>query len=478
MASEERSAIPNSGSSVHQGVLHRSASLLTPSEYQLLNQIACGDRRYARRARALVALHTGATQGEAGECAGLTDRRVRYWLAQFREKRTGIFPEVIRTTVVAVSDAVSEHDVVAGDGAVMALRASNTAAAQPGSVTSGQPIYVPNASDSAPALYPEVLTSIGPDDTMTEAARKTLQYYLCAMLAHEPGTRLGEDPEELHKMRVATRRMRAAVQVFHAYVNKQLLAPYLNGMRRTAKVLGRVRDLDVGIGKAIAFTKSKSGRGADLRPLLSAWRDAHQVARVALLTYLDSPAYQRFKEDFAVLLETPLAVPDRLGHLDAVVPTRLRHVVPIEIYARLAEVRAFDAVIGGEDVALEHYHNLRIACKRLRYTLEFFEHILGPEVKEAIGELKEMQDYLGDFQDAVVASDRLRNFWLWGTWDAPAKAQMGKRRVRSILAPGVARYHTEKQLEIEAALQGFAKVWTQYQEPDFCRLIARAVSIL
>lgn len=477
MASGVHSAIPDDGSFVHLGVLHRSVPLLTPAEYQLLNQIACGAQRYARRAGALVALHKGATQVEAGERAGLTDRRVRFWLAEFREKRLDIFPEAIRAAAVEVLDAASDIQEAADGGADMALVAGDPVAAKPEPVASVQRVPDPRTSDTAPVLCPEVVTGIGPDDTMTEAARKKLHDYFCAMLAHEPGARLGENPEELHKMRVATRRMRAAVQVFDRYVDRQVMASHLRSMRRTAKVLGRVRDLDVGIEKAIDFTRSKAGSGVDLGPLLSAWRDAHRMARVDLLAYLDSSAYLRFKEDFAVLLETPLPAPDRLSDLD-IVPTRLRHVVPIEIYARLAEVRAFEEVIGGEKVDLEHYHNLRIACKRLRYTLEFFEHILGPEVKQAIGELKEMQDYLGDFQDAVVASDRLRNFWLWGTWDAPAKAQMGKRRVRSILAPGVARYHTEKQLEIEAALEGFAEVWAQYQEPDFCRLIARAISIL
>ena len=52
------------------------------------------------------------------------------------------------------------------------------------------------------------------DDTMAEGARKTLYFHFRRMLYHEPGTRLGQDIEELHDMRVATRRMRAAIRVF------------------------------------------------------------------------------------------------------------------------------------------------------------------------------------------------------------------------------------------------------------------------
>jgi len=52
------------------------------------------------------------------------------------------------------------------------------------------------------------------DDTMAEAARKTFTFHFQHMLYYEQGTREGEDIEKLHKMRVATRRMRAAFQVF------------------------------------------------------------------------------------------------------------------------------------------------------------------------------------------------------------------------------------------------------------------------
>ena len=64
-------------------------------------------------------------------------------------------------------------------------------------------------------------------DTMAEAARKTLLYHLQKMMQHEPGTREGEDPEELHDMRVATRRMRAALRVFEDYLAMDRYKPFL-----------------------------------------------------------------------------------------------------------------------------------------------------------------------------------------------------------------------------------------------------------
>lgn len=62
-----------------------------------------------------------------------------------------------------------------------------------------------------------------PDDPMSEAGRKVLRFHFGRMLEHEPGTRLGDDIEELHDMRVATRRMRSAFRVFTSYFDRDAL---------------------------------------------------------------------------------------------------------------------------------------------------------------------------------------------------------------------------------------------------------------
>ena len=71
-----------------------------------------------------------------------------------------------------------------------------------------------------------------------------LRRQLAVVRAKEPGTRLGEDPEELHDMRVATRRLRAALSLFEAVlpVRAQVFREELGWL---ARLLGSVRDLDV-----------------------------------------------------------------------------------------------------------------------------------------------------------------------------------------------------------------------------------------
>ena len=73
------------------------------------------------------------------------------------------------------------------------------------------------AESSPPATELPETPGVGPDDPMSEAGRKTLRFHYQRMVHNEPGTRLGEDIEFLHDMRVATRRMRAAFRVFGSF---------------------------------------------------------------------------------------------------------------------------------------------------------------------------------------------------------------------------------------------------------------------
>jgi CHAD domain-containing protein len=128
------------------------------------------------------------------------------------------------------------------------------------------------------------------------------------------------------------------------------------------------------------------------------------------------------------------------------------------------------------EVSLTRYHQLRIATKRLRYTLEFFRDVLTPETEDVIKALKKLQDHLGDLQDAVVASNLLRDFLVWGTWghqddDADWPEQ-------PILAPGVAAYLTARQVEIQEKLQTFPTLWRRFQSSDFNQRIASLIELL
>ncbi len=427
------------------GEMPPEPSLLTPQEWETCLQIAARDDMYGRRACALLALDEEKTQIEAGEQAGLSERRVRYWLAAFREKRLDVFPARI------LDEIVSPHP--------------------------------PPQSKAAPKHQVPKLPKepgLGADDTMAEAARKTFYFHFLRMLHHEPGTRLGEDIEELHDMRVATRRMRAAFRVFDNYLDMGKMQAFLKGLRRTGRALGAVRDLDVFWQKTQRYLETlPPERQNDLEPLRAVWKTERERARENMNTYLDSKRHVQFKERFGEFLQTPGAgaLPP-FSDKGEPMPNRLRHVVPVLVYQRLATVWAYDEWVTGPDVPLERLHRLRIAAKGLRYTLEYFQEVLGPEAKDAIKRIKGLQNHLGDLQDAVVASNLLRDFLTWGTWGHAQTKEVVPPPVEPIVAPGVAAYLAARQTELQQLVDAFPQAWAQIQSTDFGQLVAAALSPL
>ena len=312
---------------------------------------------------------------------------------------------------------------------------------------------------------------------MVEACFKTLRFHFARMLAHEPGTRAGADPEDLHDMRVATRRMRAALRVFAPYLDAGVTKPVERGLRRTGRTLGAVRDLDVFHEKTLRYlaTLPEAQRG-DLEPLLDVWGRRYEQARGELIAYLDGPRYACFVADMSKLLDQPdragLAIVSEDGEAR---PHRVSHVLPAFLYDRVAAVWAYDDVIDGTDTPLVRFHRLRIAGKAMRYTFEFFEEVMGAKAKPLIKATKDMQDHLGDLQDAVVSCTILRNFLTWGDWEPPDHA---RQTMTMVVAPGVATYLATRQDELHHLVDTFPETWTAIRGESFSTRLAQVAGSL
>jgi CHAD domain-containing protein len=353
--------------------------------------------------------------------------------------------------------------------------------------TAAAPAALAPAADEAPARPAATPTprsarpprpGIRATDTMAEAAFKTLRFHLDRMLEHEAGTRADDDIEDLHDMRVATRRMRAALRVFEPYLDARALHPIERGLRRTGHVLGAVRDLDVFHEKTMRYLDSlPAERRGDLDPLLAVWAERRTEARAELLAYLDGDRYPRFVASITELLDHPAAVSLAIvSESGEARPHRVAHVLPAVLYDRVASVWAYDDVVGGRDTPLVRFHHLRIAGKGLRYTFEFFEEALGSQARPLVSTTKEMQDHLGDLQDAVVTCTILRNFLTWGSWEPPSGNM--RRAMTMIVAPGVATYLAARQEELNRLVDTFPEMWTKIRGADFSRRLGQVVGAL
>lgn len=363
------------------------------------------------------------------------------------------------------------------------LPSINTPATQSSPVNADD-LLLPTLGETAAAVHPHPRKppkkpGLKINDTMAEGARKTLYFHFKRMVFHEPGTRLGQDIEELHDMRVATRRMRAAIRVFGEYPDKHEIKPFAKELRRVGHTLGAVRDLDVLREKTQVYSEAlPAGRRNELEPLIAVLDEEHQKARKKLLDFLDSERYVRFKKRFATFLKKPgAAAPPAFSRQGSPLPQRIRHIVPVVLYQRLAAVRAFEELVNKPDVPLVQLHQLRIAFKGLRYTLEFFREVLGRDAEPLIEAIKVVQDHLGALQDSVVTCNILRDFLNWGTWGHGGSARKSAQ-LKPVIAPGVVSYLAARQTELQHLLEQFPEVWGKINDQDFARRIASLVAPL
>ncbi len=257
---------------------------------------------------------------------------------------------------------------------------------------------------STPDLGPVEVSS---SSTMGDLAFAVLRRQLTVLRAKEPGTRLGEDPEELHDMRVATRRLRAAFSLFETVlpVRAQVFREELGWL---ARLLGAVRDLDVQLEGLAAMSPTVVPTGEDAAPqghdplaeLGALLQRERAVARADMLNGLDSVRWDRLAKGLTAMAQQGPArrslanrVPAVIGLPDLVL-TRHDKVVKAAKRAKRSGV-------------VTDFHALRIRCKRLRYALEFASDVYDGRTSRFVRELTALQDELGAMQDAEVASLQL-----------------------------------------------------------------------
>ena len=274
---------------------------------------------------------------------------------------------------------------------------------------------------SVAGLSPEVAPDLGPkeiDATLSagEVAFAILRRHFAAMLAHEPGVRLGEDPEELHDMRVATRRLRAALKLYSDVLPKRA-ERYERDLRWVAGALGEVRDLDVHLERLLEETsKNREAIEEVAVPL----KERRVEARRRMLEALDSNRYERLLATFSGTL--------RRGHSPAPSAPVLE-VAPDLLGDRYKKVRKAAKKLS-EDSPPEHFHELRKKGKRLRYALEPLQEVYGKPAQKMVKLLKKIQDDLGDHQDLIVAAGLMEELGVAGDRPPRAAFSMGSMAER------------------------------------------------
>jgi CHAD domain-containing protein/transposase-like protein len=417
---------------------------LTDPERAVLISFRDSDQKAeARRAEIILLSADGATVTAIKKAVKLSESQIYRWRREWKQQRLAIFPDQTAAAPVETVEVVEVTETVEP--------------APPGV--------------ESPRLPLELNEKMGvlPDDSMAEAARKVLCFSFERMLLNEPGSRLGENIEAVHDMRVATRRMRSAIRLFRPFFKANTIKPFEHALRDVARLLGEVRDLDVFMDKAQHFAQENPELSLD--PLVIIWQKRLNKARRALIRHLNSKAFARFVDQFHAFVTTPGAGARALPGPEEAVAYQVRYIAPRVIYEHYEGVRAYQAVLDG--APLTTLHALRIDFKRFRYTLEFFEEVLGPEIKTVIKETKVMQDHLGDLNDTHVASGVLVDFI-----DEQNANYSGVPVFMRPDISGVQQYALATDAEQQRLLDTFPAAWASFNRDEVRRALALAIAVL
>lgn len=243
-------------------------------------------------------------------------------------------------------------------------------------------------------------------DPIIKLVYQYLAQELTQVMFHEPRAWEALDPEGVHQMRVATRRIRAMLATFKPILPQGKVKRVNREFRWLARLLGDVRDLDVYLINFDHYTKEMPGAVAEsLSPYRIHLNDRRLAARKRLIAGLSSTQFDSLINLFRHFCGDGLSSKKRKRSSS----DSIRQAAIGMIDHRLKKVQKSGRSVT-ENSRSKNLHAVRIQVKRLRYLLEFFRPFYRKHLKSLIRATKTIQEILGDFQDACVASNQLQTY--------------------------------------------------------------------
>ena len=301
---------------------------------------------------------------------------------------------------------------------------------------------------------------------------RTLLKYLNTMMGMIDGVRQNEDIECLHRMRVASRRLRSLLPLFSDCLPPKQRTRWRKQLRRVTRALGDARDADVQIvclQEALEACSDDRQRLGLERLLLrfQQQRQAMQAPLVSTLKRLTSRGrINRMEMALRYLLATSqlYASPESARHTYS----RSRDA----ILRRLQTVLATAATIRGPQSGTE-LHATRITIKRLRYTLQAFAPLYPDTLNDAIRTARKLQDVLGNLHDCDVWVETLPQFL--EAEKARTLTYFGDTKPFEALVSGVMALRDQRQRQRVKCYEEFEALWQRAQDKDVWGRLCRAL---
>lgn len=279
---------------------------------------------------------------------------------------------------------------------------------------------------------------LAPGDAPAAAFNRIALACLDHLQQNHQGAIASDDPEYIHQMRVAMRRLRAALRLFDPLLPPDFATPIITPLRQLMGLLGQARDLDVLLAEIAEPVLQALPDEPRLAALVGIITERRFDRRRAAVDFMRSP---RFGAIVLAVLETLHAQSRQVGPGatapqpagGAVAPTLDRFAAD-----RLRRLRK--KVLGlAAQASIDSpasLHALRIGIKRLRYAIEFFAPLAGPKsLQRMLAHLASLQDTLGQINDLANAGELLMNcagndarlreaVTLIGGWHGPRHQQL------------------------------------------------------
>lgn len=208
---------------------------------------------------------------------------------------------------------------------------------------------------------------------------------------------------EIHDLRVAIRRLRTAMSDLSGILAERPLKRVKHDLKNLAEALGTIRDQDVAILllQEFAVLAEKQSIRDGIDEMIDQHRKKRKRAHSRLQEDFDSGSFNKLRDRFSKRIADSISQPELFDS------PKMRDVAKAMVMMRLQKFRAMgDAIRRPLDAG--KLHELRIAAKRLRYTIELFGTLCGDEIASFAPELAKLQSHLGDVHDCDIWTETLR----------------------------------------------------------------------
>ncbi len=261
------------------------------------------------------------------------------------------------------------------------------------------------------ARPPQVSVAEMPEQpSAIELVHHALARSVVQLLHHDPGARLGTDPENVHQLRVAARRLRSDLRTFAPLLESERIDAVRRELGWLGRQVGEARDADVLGARLTELCRSlpAADQTGGARLLLRHGEQS-EAAREVMLSCLRDRRYLRLIDALVKLAANP---PMRVAANPSPDGKAPLPAMPGDVAARLVRRpwrRLKNAVAAlGPDPADQQLHDVRILAKRARYAADAVVPVAGKPAKRFAKRMAEVQTVLGDHQDTAVAEDWLR----------------------------------------------------------------------